>query len=142
MKLVEVDCIDHIDFAVMDVDGYLKIFQILGFEIVSETAHHGRAYELKLPGKDYPIIEIHKLDDAFLPGIQHIGFQVNNVENACREMREQKIKFDDDAGIEKTKRYPHFVRATGRTIGNFRLPDGCKLQITDPKRKEWEKPVT
>ena len=52
--------IDHIELIVRDVEEFVSFFQKLGFELIARTKHHGDAAELKLPGENQTIFEIHQ----------------------------------------------------------------------------------
>ena len=51
--------IDHIELIVRDVDEFVEFYEKLGFEVLLRTAHHGGSAELKLPGDNQPVLEIH-----------------------------------------------------------------------------------
>ncbi len=53
--------IDHIELIVRDVEQFVTFFQNLGFELVARTKHHGDAAEMKLPGPNQTIFEIHQV---------------------------------------------------------------------------------
>ena len=50
-----VQAIDHIELIVRDVDAHIALFEKLGFEVLTRTAHHGGSAELRLPGENQPI---------------------------------------------------------------------------------------
>ncbi|MPY73079.1 MAG: hypothetical protein GEU87_02355 [Alphaproteobacteria bacterium] len=49
-----------IELIVRDVEEFVAFFQKLGFEQIARTKHHGDAAELKLPGENQTIFEIHQ----------------------------------------------------------------------------------
>ncbi|GBD10455.1 Lactoylglutathione lyase [bacterium HR23] len=118
--------VDHIELIVRDVDEFVEFFQKLGFRLLRRTAHHGGSAELQLPGPNQPVFEIHKVSGEENIGVNHIAFKVANAREAYRELREKGIAFEA---------LPTFVEATGRTIVNFRDPDGWRLQLVDAERK-------
>lgn len=118
--------IDHIEFSVRDFDGFIEMFHKMGFELLKRTSHHGESAELKLPGEDQPVFEIHKVAGEENIGMNHIAFLVNDIERSYRELRDKQIEFESS---------PHFIEVTGRTLANFRDPDGWRLQLVDSKRK-------
>lgn len=121
--------IDHIELVVRDVNEFVAFFQKLGFKLLSRTPHHGGSAELQLPGDNQPIFEIHTVEGEENIGINHIAFLVDDVEKEYADLSAQGIKFE---------RAPHFIKATGRLIANFRDPDGWRLQLVDAKRLEPE----
>ncbi len=125
-----IDGIDHIEMVVRDVQKHVAFFETLGFNLLSWTDHHGASAELKLPGANQPIIEIHEVLEEENPGINHIAFRCDNVEKTYRDLRDKGIEF---------YRGPHKVPQTGRTNVLFRDPDGWRLQITDQSRREPER---
>ena len=46
------------------------------------TAHHGGSAELKLPGENQPVLEIHSATGEESTGINHIAFKVANAQEA------------------------------------------------------------
>ena len=117
--------IDHIELIVRDVDEFVGFFQAMGFEVILRTAHHGGSAELKLPGEDQPVFEIHTVAGEENVGVNHIAFKVDDVRGSYGELMGKGIKF---------AREPALVQATGRTIANFRDPDGWRLQLVDSSR--------
>ncbi len=117
--------IDHIELIVRDVDETVKFLQALGFELILRTSHHGDSAELKLPGDNQPVFEVHAVSGEEVIGINHIAFKVDSVQESYRQLRAAGIRFAGE---------PHLVQATGRTIANFRDPDGWRLQLVDSSR--------
>lgn len=125
--------IDHMEFVVRNVDGFIDMFRKLGFEVLAQTSHHGVSSELKLPRGDQPLFEIHKVSGEENIGINHIAFLVDDIEKSYQELKREGIEFESP---------PHLVKATGRTIANFRDPDGWRLQLVDARRTEPKNEVT
>ena len=119
--------IDHIELIVRDVDEFVRFFQAMGFELILRTSHHGGSAELKLPGENQPVFEIHTVIDEESIGVNHIAFKVDDVRQSHAELSGSGVRFA--AG-------PRLVEATGRTIANFRDPDGWRLQLVDATRQE------
>jgi glyoxylase I family protein len=115
--------IDHIELVVRDVDQFVAFFQRLGFELVRRTDHHGVSAELRLPGPGQPIFEIHQVQGEENPGLNHIAFACDDVAAAHQALSGGGIAFESG---------PTLVPASGRTVANFRDPDGWRLQLTDP----------
>jgi glyoxylase I family protein len=115
--------IDHIELIVRNVDESVDFFTTMGFGVVRRTPHHGGSAELKLPGEGQPLFEIHTVEGQEVPGVNHIAFLVEDVKKSHRELSARGIRFSETPGLSK---------ATGRTIANFRDPDGWRLQLVDP----------
>ena len=118
--------IDHIEIVVQRFDEYVALFRALGFRELTRTKHHGDSVEFQLPGDNQPIFEIHRVSGEENIGVNHIAFQVADVETAHRELTARGVDLP---------RGPSFVPSTGRTNLNFRDPDGWRLQIVDARRK-------
>ncbi|WP_312911697.1 VOC family protein [Natronosalvus caseinilyticus] len=112
--------IDHIEIEASNADEMAEFLQNLGFEIHRETEHHGKSYELKPPNSEQPLFEIHTVEGEETPGINHIAFTSDDVEALAEDLREK--------GVDQV-RDPYYVEATGRTILNFRDPDGRRFQV-------------
>ena len=74
--------IDHIELIVRDVDEFVEFYEKLGFEVLLRTAHYGGSAELKLPGENQPVLEIHSATGEESIGINHIAFKVANAQEA------------------------------------------------------------
>ncbi|MBI3980200.1 MAG: VOC family protein [Chloroflexi bacterium] len=118
--------IDHIELIVRNVDEFVRLFELMGFEVVLRTEHHGGSAEVKLPGPDQPVFEIHQVEGEENPGINHIAFRVDDVQAAYAQLANAGVRFD---------RAPGLVPQTGRVIANFRDPDGWRLQLVDARRE-------
>ena len=119
--------IDHIEIIVRDAAGYIAFLETLGFEVVTRTSHHGASAELKLPGENQPVFEIHQVEGEENPGINHIAFSVDDANAAYEGLQ--------SAGIASANP-PNYVQATGRLTVNLRDPDGFRFQLVDADRKE------
>jgi len=95
--------------------------------VLTWTDLHRGSAELKLPGADQPIIEIHQVMTEENPEINRIAFRCDDIEKAHQELLDQGIEFDNG---------PHQVSHSGRTNILLRDPDGWRLQITDKARRE------
>lgn len=121
--------LDHIELVVGNVDEFVKTFEKLGFKLIGRTPHHGGSAELQLPGPNQPIFEIHKATVEENPEMNHIAFLVDDLEKEYKELAVKGIVFESN---------PHLIKASGRTIANFRDPNGSRLQLVDAKRIEPE----
>ena len=117
--------IDHIELIVRDFDEYVEFLKTLGFELLTHTKHHGESAELKPPGDDQPILEIHQATGEEVIGVNHIAFRVDDVNGAHGSLKELGIAFSGP---------PKLIKETGRTNINLRDPDGWRLQLVDSER--------
>jgi catechol 2,3-dioxygenase-like lactoylglutathione lyase family enzyme len=114
--------VDHIEIVVKDLAHMSEFFQTLGFQVVRRTEHHGGAVELKLPGPDQVIFELHTLEAEENPGINHIAFLVEDSQATVDALTAKGIEFETG---------PYHFPATGRTLTNFRDPQGFRVQFTE-----------
>jgi glyoxylase I family protein len=117
--------IDHIELIVRDFDEYVAFMKTLGFEELTRTSHHGQSIELKAPGDNQPIFEIHQATGEEVIGVNHIAFKVDDAVAAHQSLKTSQIKYKE----------PNFVESTGRTTINLRDPDGWRMQLVDAKRR-------
>jgi glyoxylase I family protein len=122
-----VNRIDHIEIIVRDAASYIAFLETLGFEVVTRTSHHGGSAELKLPGDDQPIFEIHQVEGEENPGVNHIAFAVDDANAAYEQLT--------SAGVTSAKP-PNYVQSTGRLTVNLRDPNGFRIQLVDAKRQD------
>src|SRR5690554_4299200 len=121
--------IDHIEIIVTDLEEHVRFYRKLGFEVLARTVHHGGSVELKLPGDNQTILELHEVIGQENPGINHIGFRCNDVSAAYQDLKSRGLAFTSE---------PHEVPSTGRTNTNLRDPSGFRLQLVDESRGAWE----
>lgn len=114
--------IDHVEIEASDAEEMAEFFEKLGYEEVRRTEHHGLSVELAPGDGDGPLFEIHTVSGEEVPGINHIAFRVGDVEAAYEDLEAADV---DDL-VE-----PYYVEKTGRTICNFRDPDGRRFQLVD-----------
>ncbi len=117
--------IDHIEIIVRDVEAHIAFLQSVGFELITRTGHHGASAELKLPGDNQPIFEIHEVGGEEVIGINHIALKVDNAEAAHKDLEKKGVAFT---------RGPKYIGATGRTTVELRDPDGWRFQLVDAER--------
>lgn len=117
--------IDHIELIVRDVRKHVAFFESLGFEVLTWTDHHGGSAELRLPGENQPIFEIHELLTEENPGINHIAFRCDDVDRTYEELKARGVDF---------YQAPAPSPSTGRRNALFRDPDGWRLQLSDARR--------
>lgn len=116
--------LDHIELIVNDLDGFVRMFEAMGYVETSRSNHHGVSVEFQIPGIDQPIFEIHQVSGEEVVGVNHIAWRVDDVAAAADELRSKGVDVGD----------PNLVEATGRTIINGRDPDGWRIQFVDAKR--------
>lgn len=135
--------IDHIDIAVRDLDEAVDAFLKLGFELVRRTNHHRGTVEVKLPGPNQPIFDLHPIlperGEGDVTGVLHIAFTVDDIHKSFDEMKSLGFKFNE-------KQTPHLTKPTGRWLFNICNPDsttskpidgwGFYLQFAGPERVE------
>src|SRR5690554_1421028 len=112
--------IDHIEIIVTDLEEHVNYLEKLGFEVLARTVHHGGSVEMKLPGDNQTIFELHAVIGEENPGINHIAFRCTDVKSTFRNLKSKGISFTSE---------PHDVPATGRTNANMRDPSGFRLQL-------------
>lgn len=119
--------IDHIELVVRDVKKHVEFYQKLGFKVLTWTEHHGGSAEVQLPGENQPILEIHAVENEENPGINHIAFKCEDVEETYKDLNSKGIEF---------YKAVHPSPSTGRKNALLRDPDGYRLQLSDAKRIE------
>jgi len=122
--------IDHIDFAVRNLEEFVEMFEKLGFKLIRHSPHYTGSVEFQLPGPNQPIFEIHQVGPRENPGISHMALLVEDLENECKELAAKGISIEEG---------PVLVKASGRTLAIIRNPDGYRIQLVDTKRREAEK---
>ena len=116
--------LDHIELIVNDLDGFIRMFEAVGYVETSRSDHHGLSVEFQIPGVDQPIFELHQVSGEEVVGVNHIAWRVDDIAAAADELRSKGVEVDD----------PNLVEATGRTIINGRDPDGWRIQFVDARR--------
>lgn len=113
--------IDHIEIEASDAAEMVEFMKKLGYEEHRRTEHHGESYEL-VPGDGHegPLFEIHEVEGEEVPGINHIAFSVDDIDDFT-----EHIEGEDISHIVG----PYDVEKTGRRITNFRDPDGHRFQV-------------
>lgn len=112
--------IDHIEIEVSDAQEMAEFFEKLGYEQHRQTEHHGESYEYVPAEGEGPLFEIHTVSGEETPGINHIAFGVDDIEDVTEQLEDEEV--DSIVG-------PYDVDKTGRTITNFRDPDGNRFQV-------------
>lgn len=115
---------DHFQFIVKDMDRSVEYFKKMGFTLVRQTEHHDSSAEFQI-GPGGPIMEIHASETNENPGHDHFAVLVDDLEAAIKELREKGIEVEG----------PRVVKATGRTLANFRDNDGFRWQFISPLKE-------
>ncbi len=116
--------LDHIEFVVDDVDEFVKFMETWGFEVSLRTDHHHGSAEMKLPDQNL-IIEIHGVEGEENPGINHLGWATDDIEECAKIAKKKGYKQVGE---------PRLYTPTGRMLLNFRDPDGFRFQFTSTQR--------
>lgn len=112
----------HIDIKAVDVEEMVGFFELLGYEVFRETDHGGGSYEMRHPDADLPFFEIVPVDNTEDPGIRHLAFSVDDIEEATEKMKERGAHHMSG---------PNTNDDTGRTLAGFRDPDGRWIQLVE-----------
>lgn len=116
-----IKAIDHIEIVVSNLDEMSEFLELLGFEKVRETHHHGKSIEYQIPDQKKPLIEIHEAEKEEQPGINHLAFLVEDLEGMTEILRE--------TGASHLSANNEPAESTGRTNTNLRDPDGRRIQL-------------
>ena len=95
------------------------------------TNHVGGAAELKLPGDNQPIFEVHPVLPRYLegkPGILHIAFLVDNAQETLNELKAK------GAPVRKGYDAPTFQKDTGRIMVNTEDLGRFSLQFMEERK--------
>lgn len=108
--------IDHIDIAVKDVEGSVKLFEKMGFKVLRRQSHHGGTAELVSPGADPFILDLHPAVKEHLDGklgLTHIAFRVDDPQDVHDQLARNGVKFGD------SWENAYYIPSTGRTLCNL-----------------------
>lgn len=112
--------IDHIELNVRDVDEEVKFLETLGFQVFRRTPHRGGSTELRLPGPNQTIIEIHKAREGEAIGMNHLAFTTDDIDKTQTELEAKGLAFKGKPGL---------VAATQRMLSNTVDPNGWDAQL-------------
>ena len=117
MRLIR---LEHLDLIVADVEKSVDFYRKLGF-CPEGTNDGGDGVYMYTHGPGIPLgVELHQAKDGQATGIDHIAFEVENVEAAYREAKYLGVNFHVS---------PQEGTRSGRAIANFYDPDGVHLQF-------------
>ena len=114
--------LDHIEFCVGNIEEVADFFKKLGFTEVGRSDHHGGAVMLMSPGTQGILFEFHYGKDTEAPGLNHLAFKVDNMEETYRDLMGKGIQF---AGPPK-----HSDNRNCNMV-NTRDPAHMRIQFTD-----------
>lgn len=110
----------HIDIKAVDAEEMVEFYELFGYEVFRETDHKGGSYEMRHPDADLPFLEIVPASNTEDPGIRHLAFSTDDIEAATEKLKEQGVRQLTD---------PQTNDDTGRTLADFRGPDGRWIQL-------------
>lgn len=125
--------VDHIELEVNNLEDMASMFNKMGFEEISRTSHHGGSVNVKLPGENQVIFEIHEVPRENNPDINHIAFLCDDIHKTQEDLIEKGFTFEKGPNNEDP---PYLIEASGRTISCFRDTDGRRMQLVDLKKIE------
>ncbi len=122
--------VDHITLNVTDIEVATEAFKQLGME-VEGSLDDGDIVMLTDGDPDRPLqIQLDTVHEGMVPGLNHIAFFTENVEDDAKEIQEKGFESRHDA---------FYQSRSGRTIFTFKGPDGVGLQLArKDKRGEYE----
>ena len=112
--------VDHITLNVTDIEAATEFYKGLGME-VEGTLDDGDIVFLTNGDPDRPLqIQLDTVHGEMKPGLNHIAFSTETVEEDAKEIRAGGIEGLHD---------PFLQSRSGRTIFTFEAPDGVGLQF-------------
>ncbi|MDA1279903.1 MAG: VOC family protein [Chloroflexi bacterium] len=122
--------VDHITLNVTDIKAATEAFKKLGM-VVEGSLDDGDIVMLTDGAKDRPLqIQLDTVHEGMVPGLNHIAFFTETVEDDATQIKEMGFESRHDA---------FYQSRSGRTIFSFRGPDGVGLQLArKDKRGEYE----
>jgi catechol 2,3-dioxygenase-like lactoylglutathione lyase family enzyme len=122
--------LEHLDLVVSDIRSSVDFYRKLGF-FPDGTNDRGDAVYMSTHHGGLPVgVELHQAKPGQRTGVDHLSFEVEDVDAAFREAKYLGICFEID---------PRTGSRSGRRIANFRDPDGVLLQFSRKiERAEYE----
>jgi catechol 2,3-dioxygenase-like lactoylglutathione lyase family enzyme len=111
---------DHMHFFVSDLDATIKFYEDLGFEFIHKLEHGGRE-AAQLRSESGLVIDLNKTRVSDNPGFSHFAMLVDDVEEACVNL---KAKGYDVYG-------PVYSKDSKRNIISLRDPHGFMIQLVN-----------
>jgi uncharacterized glyoxalase superfamily protein PhnB len=103
--------IDHGHFLVRDLEDSIEFFKKLSFEFVEYTRHGGKACMMKASGDGF-LLELQETKVIQNPGLNHLAFNVDKLDDLCEELERQGIQVDGPLDNKNTGRRLATVRDT------------------------------
>ena len=122
--------VDHITLNVTDIEAATEAFKRLGM-VVEGSLDDGDIVMLTDGDPDRPLqIQLDTVHEGMVPGLNHIAFFTETVEDDAKAIRDMGFESRHDA---------FYQSRSGRTIFTFKGPDGVGLQLArKDKRGEYE----
>ena len=122
--------VDHITLNVTDIEAATEAFKQLGLK-VEGSLDDGDIVMLTDGDPERPLqIQLDTVHEGMAPGLNHIAFFTEAVEDDSKEVQNMGFESYHDACYQSR---------SGRTIFTFKGPDGVDLQLArKDKRGEYE----
>ena len=122
--------VDHITLNVTDIEAATEAFKRLGMQ-VEGSLDDGDIVMLTDGDPERPLqIQLDTVHEGMVPGLNHIAFFTETVEDDANEIADMGFKSHHDA---------FYQSRSGRKIFTFEGPDGVGLQLArKDKRGEYE----
>lgn len=122
--------VDHITLNVTDIEAATEAFKQLGMQ-VEGSLDDGDIVMLTDGDQERPLqIQLDTVHEGMVPGLNHIAFFTETVEDDAKEIQGMGFDSYHDA---------FYQLRSGRTIFTFSGPDGVGLQLArKDKRGEYE----
>jgi catechol 2,3-dioxygenase-like lactoylglutathione lyase family enzyme len=85
--------LDHVHFLVKNLEESIEFHKMLGLDFIEYTKHGGNACVMKAPN-DNTLIELQEVGNIMNPGLNHIAFLVDNLDDFCANLKEKGIEID------------------------------------------------
>ena len=110
--------VDHVHFLVRSLNEAMEFYKSIGLKFVEYTDHGGKGCIMRAPeGK--VLIELQEARNIDNPGLNHIAFLVDSLDDLCDELVENGVEVDG----------PIDNPTTGRRLATVRDPHGFLWQL-------------
>jgi catechol 2,3-dioxygenase-like lactoylglutathione lyase family enzyme len=109
---------DHLHFFATDLAEAIKFYEDMGFEFIHKLEHGGRE-AAQLRSECGLVIDINLTRAADNPGFSHYAIEIDDLDEAARELREKGYEMDG----------PTVNKDTKRRILTVRDPNGFLVQF-------------
>ena len=108
--------LNHIDIFVDDISKVPDYFiNTLGFKRVKNQTHIGKSFEVVVPTGNELTLEFHEMTDEYRqthqkemaygkPDIDHIGFEVSDMDKEVAELKDKGVEFKSNPNISSSGR--------------------------------------